>query len=317
MAWPASLVLFLFHAVYYVINIFSSLRVSLGRPPKPLEAKRKQLPTHLALLFATDRDGVMEKIEEQLLVNIQQAISWCRAVGIQRLTVYDRDGSLYGSSFELRTKLYKENTHDEVCEAEAEVQYPLTPPPSDSSASSSRSLSPEHSAQPKLHAITIVVTSETKSRTRNEKDGLRRRASGLKVSTKPPFTLHVLSRKSGKPAVAEVAASFASNDSEFMNKDSAVSVACLNSMLEGEHGFPPPDLMIVHQVTPHRYPKNILELHGFPPWQISLTEFYYSEYPSWWMCWKQSDSSTYVPLTKHELCRALDQYDAAEMRRGR
>ncbi|GJE86181.1 hypothetical protein PsYK624_022610 [Phanerochaete sordida] len=311
MSWLASLVLSLFHAVYYVINVFSSLRFSRGRPPKPLEAARKQLPTHLALLFATDRDSALENLDELLLENIQQAISWCRAVGIQRLSVYDREGSLYGSSFELRTRLYKDNTSDDVSEVESEVQYPLTPPPSDSSASSSRSLSPEHSTQPKLHATTIVVSTKAKSH-HSEKDGLRHRMGDLKTLAEPPLTLHIISRRSGMPAVAEVASSIARSRPE----DPAVTVADLKSVLEGESGFTCPDLMIVHQVTPHKYPKNVLELHGFPPWQMSLTEFYYSEYPPWRI--RSTDArSTYVPLTEHEFCRALDQYDAAEMRRGR
>lgn len=47
----------------------------------------------------------------------------------------------------------------------------------------------------------------------------------------------------------------------------------LTVFLIGEHGFPPPELMIVHHITPHRSPKSVLELHGFPPWQVSLTEF--------------------------------------------
>ena len=99
MSWLASLVLSLFHAVYYVINVFSSLRASFGRPPNPLEAKRKQLPTHLALLFATDSDGIFDGLEAQLLDNVQEAIAWCRAVGIQRLTVYDREGEFPDVSY--------------------------------------------------------------------------------------------------------------------------------------------------------------------------------------------------------------------------
>lgn len=99
MSWLASLVLSLFHAVYYVSNVWSSLRASLGRPPNALAAKRKQLPTHLALLFATDQNGTIESFEEHLLENIQQAITWCRAAGIQRLTVYDREGELPDISY--------------------------------------------------------------------------------------------------------------------------------------------------------------------------------------------------------------------------
>jgi dehydrodolichyl diphosphate syntase complex subunit NUS1 len=36
-------------------------------------------------------------------------------------------------------------------------------------------------------------------------------------------------------------------------------------------GLPSPDLMIVHHVCPQDPPPP-LELHGFPPWQIALTE---------------------------------------------
>lgn len=92
MSWLASFILSLFHAVYYVINIASTFRASLVRPPNPLVAKRKQVPTHLALLLATNNATVDEAFEYQLLDNVQEAISWCRAAGIQRLTVYDRDG---------------------------------------------------------------------------------------------------------------------------------------------------------------------------------------------------------------------------------
>lgn len=92
MSWLASCILALFHAVYYVINIVRSFRASRARPPNPLAAKRKQVPTHLALLLATDNDTVSVKSEDKLLENILQVVSWCRTAGIPRLTVYDRDG---------------------------------------------------------------------------------------------------------------------------------------------------------------------------------------------------------------------------------
>ena len=92
MSWLASTFLSLFHTVYYLLNVLSVLRARFAQPPKPLADKRKQVPTHLALLLATSNATVDEAFEYQLLDNVQEAISWCRAAGIQRLTVYDRDG---------------------------------------------------------------------------------------------------------------------------------------------------------------------------------------------------------------------------------
>lgn len=102
MSWLASCVLYLFHVVYYLINVVSSYRASLTRPPNPLSAKRKQVPTHLALLLTTDKNIPVEEYEEELLENAHQAVSWCRAVGIQRLTVYDREGQFAAIVIALR-----------------------------------------------------------------------------------------------------------------------------------------------------------------------------------------------------------------------
>lgn len=199
MSWLASCILYVFHAVYYVINLASSLRAMLDPPPNPLAGKRKQVPTHLALLVTTDQDALSESLEQELLDNIQQAVSWCRTAGVQRLTVYDREGefpatecyllltfhvytsgSLYTSSFELRTRIYGNEEADtpRELEVDSEVQYPLTPPASDSSSSSSRSLSPEYSVQPKLHVTTISIGNKPKVRQSKGNGALKRRAPG-------------------------------------------------------------------------------------------------------------------------------------------
>lgn len=141
-------------------------------------------------------------------------------------------------------------------EAEAEVQYPLTPPPSDSSSSSSRSLSPEYSIQPKLHVATVSLSPKTKTRHTGEKGGVKRRttrkctcfrllgvcphlvdnaeAEGKLAHEQQPFALHIVSRKSGKPAVAELATALARSRPESRNGRTAVSIADVKSTLEGE-----------------------------------------------------------------------------------
>ncbi len=43
-------------------------------------------------------------------------------------------------------------------------------------------------------------------------------------------------------------------------------------MLIGKDGLPPSNLMIVHPLSPSKYNRTALELHGFPPFQTRLTE---------------------------------------------
>jgi len=44
------------------------------------------------------------------------------------------------------------------------------------------------------------------------------------------------------------------------------------SVVLGDRGYGPPDLMIVHNVTVPRRQYTPLELYSFPPWQVRLTE---------------------------------------------
>lgn len=108
--------------------------------------------------------------------------------------------------------------------------------------------------------------------------------------------LHIVSRKSGKPAIANVAAAVL-RERTLQNdlKPSSTFQCCIDDvsrMLEGKiisflpvpniltfikftagtHGFACPDLMIIHDLTPS-FPSKALELDGFPPWHIRLTEF--------------------------------------------
>lgn len=101
------------------------------------------------------------------------------------------------------------------------------------------------------------------------------------------ITIHVVSRASGKPAVARTANVLASDPKWQQGR---ISTGDLDSILEGTHNFSPnhasylvlsggrglpsPDFMIIYNIFPSsRRQKQPFELHGFPPWQITLTEF--------------------------------------------
>ena len=94
-SWLATLVLYLIHAVYALANVVTSWRYRrFAREPYPLVAERSKLPRHLAILLASSYDHVSESFEQDILQNVEQIVGWCKTAGIQRLTLYDRQGML-------------------------------------------------------------------------------------------------------------------------------------------------------------------------------------------------------------------------------
>ena len=92
-SWLTSFLLFLVHVVYSVACAATSLRRwHSTRDPLPLVHNRKQVPAHVAVLFASHDDTALERFEGDILSNIAQLVAWCRLVGVKRLTVYDRKG---------------------------------------------------------------------------------------------------------------------------------------------------------------------------------------------------------------------------------
>jgi dehydrodolichyl diphosphate syntase complex subunit NUS1 len=106
------------------------------------------------------------------------------------------------------------------------------------------------------------------------------------------FVVHILSPKSSIFAIAEVAKGLIRKQTSVRTVPStsfSLSVSDLEDILEGipqnslksgqwltvlkgDTGFPAPDLVIVHHCSPSKRSKMPLELHGFPPWQIRLSE---------------------------------------------
>ena len=149
--------LHLLHFFYHVFTLISS------RKPQPqpheLSYPRKQVPHHLALLLVSDNNESAsgDVVLECFLESIQRTAGWCGTVGIRKLTVYDRDGTAVSIRPRLTritnystgilsanieqvsqrlTVLTQHHSEDEI----SEIEYPLTPPPSD--GSESRPLSP-------------------------------------------------------------------------------------------------------------------------------------------------------------------------------
>ncbi|KAI0651928.1 hypothetical protein C8Q79DRAFT_67547 [Trametes meyenii] len=328
MSWLAPAVLALLHALYRLVLVFKSV-FCWDKEPLPLTATRSKTPLHLALVLVPN-PAVDEEVNEQyMLESVVQIAGWCKAAGIRRLSVYDREGILASSSLGLRRRLLPPSHAEEIEEdspVECSIRYPLTPPPSDDA--DSRPLSP-HSRpiSPKLGVTTIRFPNnapKSKSKTSANRVSTKRRRipSNDEKAEEPPLTVHILSYQSGKPAVAAAARAFLDDaqrrQPNNINVSSALpSIQELNAILEGEHGFPSPDLMIVHQKPPVVQLHMPVQLGGFPPWQSRLTEIYCDPCPPTIRLWQESPLGNKASIEETEFRRALDEFASAEMRLGK
>jgi len=150
----ASLCLRVLHFCYYLAVSLSNFWKTFDlRKPQHLTAERTKLPSHLALLLVVGEDIDAEEIEDSLVECVLRGVTWCQAVGIRQLTVYDSQGAVSNCSQNIRMRLSADKPPCED-DTESEMEYPLTPPLSDTSES--RPLSPDY--DDRLGMITMQVS---------------------------------------------------------------------------------------------------------------------------------------------------------------
>jgi len=267
--------------------------------PRSLLSDRSRLPKHLALLLVSDATLDPEEAEAAVVLSVERLASWCRVAGIRELTVYDNQGIISKHSDSIQEHLTVPTAAPS--KNDFTVQYPLTPP-------ISRPLTPEHNTLGhQLNVSTMEFTSDSQEKT------------GLSAK---PLHLHVVSYAASKGAIASTASSLARDYSRKRSKKSTpkaaftLTIEAMDSILEGAEGFSSPDLMILHPLLPSAYNQTPIELHGFPPWQIRLTEIYYDKYQDRHLYWPNS-APTPSPLDEIKFRRALDEFAGAEMRLGK
>ena len=90
MSWLASQVLRLIHFVYSLVLAISSLR---DQNPHPLAFRRSKIPQNVALVLAySEVFEDQDELKECLIQCVEKSVIWCRAIGIAKLIVYDRQG---------------------------------------------------------------------------------------------------------------------------------------------------------------------------------------------------------------------------------
>ncbi|KIJ21795.1 hypothetical protein PAXINDRAFT_63319 [Paxillus involutus ATCC 200175] len=315
------LTLRLIHYLYLVsVSIAAWIQRRKRRQPHPLNLQRSKVPKHLCLNLVASDNTSTEETETAFLQCLQSVAEWCRVSGIETLTAYDRDGVLVGCPESVRRRVFAaDKSSEDSCESE--VEYPLTPPLSEPSGS--RSQSPYRG---KLLAELSVVTIKPPTCVRKRRNVAVRRRPKRAGSISSNLTLHLISRDSAKPAVASASRSLLdsyvngvamSGVAQPSGCDYNLSIAELDSMLEA--GLPPPDFMIIHHIGGMKMPCPPLELHGFPPWQITLTEFHRTHLDDSQECRPSSFKSlrNAVLISERAFCHALDEYAGAQFRLGR
>ncbi|KAF9076242.1 hypothetical protein BDP27DRAFT_1211028 [Rhodocollybia butyracea] len=147
----------LLHVIYSLVVASLSLFRHLTRPtPSALNAKRRRIPKHLALVFVADNEFDEQTNEHCIRESIRKAIIWCQQIGITQLSVYDTHGIVLTSIEDIPAFEAQDNNFELD---RGRIVYPPTPPLSDYSGS--RPLSPQelgHKSFSTLHIPTRGIT---------------------------------------------------------------------------------------------------------------------------------------------------------------
>jgi dehydrodolichyl diphosphate syntase complex subunit NUS1 len=98
MALLAALSLRALHILYTLaLFVYSGWKRRTRASPYPLQTARRRIPKHLAIILVTDPSLPCEALDKTLMDTVIKAVSWCRIVGTQKLTVYEEHGMEYYS----------------------------------------------------------------------------------------------------------------------------------------------------------------------------------------------------------------------------
>ncbi|KAH9486977.1 hypothetical protein JR316_0001043 [Psilocybe cubensis] len=318
----------IFHFIYAVILLIRSFwQRNSAPPPLPLRASRPRIPKHLAIVFNVDPTVSDAAAQELLTESVVDSVSWCRSVGIHKLTVYEENELLYKCIPNIRRRLPLHGQESES--SDSETEYPITPPASE--YSESRPLSPDTAQGRNPPITTILVSDPIPRRERQMHKKLQRRHQSKiadEISARANLLLCFASWRCSKPAIATAAQELARKHSQKTRKGFRsrvrdayrLSVDELNQILEGkDDGLSSPDFMIIHPIESS---SNILappELHGFPPWHIRLTEIYQNKPPKSRLQRIFRGKWAHLPTALDETSfrSALDEFTSAEMRFGK
>ncbi|KAL5534383.1 hypothetical protein ACEPAG_845 [Sanghuangporus baumii] len=329
MSWLAACGLSVLHFLHLIWTILTAL---LYYPflanPLPLHGPRTKLPKNLALVLAIDGEKPTEEERNAIVKSVVCTARWCKVAGINGLSVYDRHNVVIKLSSKIKLALQDdaEHTPPESEYSSDASDSDCSPTPPTSNIVDSRPISSDNRCHPPP-IITITLDSDL---IRVQRATFRRNQVANALPRKlyrksSQLTLSLVSYEASKTLLAAItrklATSAKASDQARIKaiKGHGISVEGIDRLVqESLHHLESPDLMIVHSIKQRSLSCPPLELYGFPPWLMRLTEIYYDWRPSLYRAWKGRGNKQYfVPLSEENFRRALDSYSRAEMRLGK
>jgi hypothetical protein len=91
-------ILFAFLLIIHFIYICSTKarlfwKQLFSNTPKPLQAPRRRIPKHLAVVFIIDPNIYADTVQTALIESALNIIDWCQTTGIPKLTLYEEHGA--------------------------------------------------------------------------------------------------------------------------------------------------------------------------------------------------------------------------------
>ena len=88
---------FLLYILHFVYILFTTARLFWRQlsstTPKPLQAPRRRIPKHLAVVFTIDPNIYADNVQTTLIESALNIIEWCQTTGIPKLTLYEEHGA--------------------------------------------------------------------------------------------------------------------------------------------------------------------------------------------------------------------------------
>ena len=88
---------FLLHTIHFIYILFTKARLFWKQissaTPKPLQAPRRRIPKHLAVVFIFDPNIHADTVQTILIESALNIIEWCQTTGIPKLTLYEEHGA--------------------------------------------------------------------------------------------------------------------------------------------------------------------------------------------------------------------------------
>ncbi|KAL5495408.1 hypothetical protein ACEPAI_871 [Sanghuangporus weigelae] len=329
MSWLAACGLSVLHFFHLIWTILTAL---LYYPflanPLPLHGPRAKLPKNLALVLAIDGERPTEEERNEIVKSVVCTARWCEAAGINGLSVYDRHNVVIKLSNKIKIALQNdvEHTPPESEYSSDASDSDCSPTPPTPNIVDSRPISSDNWCHPPS-IITITLDSDL---VRVQRATFHRNQVAYALPRKlyrksSQMTLSLVSYEASKALLAAITRKLAtsakiSDQARIKAMEGhGISVESIDRLVqESLHHLKSPDLMIVHSIKQRSLSCPPLELYGFPPWLMRLTEIYFDWRPSLYRAWKGRGNKQYfVPLSEENFRRALDSYNRAEMRLGK